>query len=216
MTDYKYVLFDLDGTLSDSGPGIRKAVQYALAKYGMTENDEKKLNRFVGPPLYDSFETFYGFSKEKAVEAVRFFREYYVDIGLFENTPYDGIEKALCDLKKAGKRLIVATSKPEKLAVKILNHFGLAKYFDEIAGATDDGSIVKKADVINVALSRQNIVDTSTCVMVGDRSSDIVGARAVGMDGMGVLYGYGSLAEMNEVNPKFIAEKVEDIANILV
>ncbi len=215
MKNYKYIMFDLDGTLSDSGPGIRKAVKYALNKYGMTENDDSKLNRFVGPPLYDSFEMFYGFSKEKSVEAVKFFREYYVDTGLYENTPYDGIEEVLKTLKNAGKTLIVATSKPERLAVKILEHFGLSKYFDEIAGATDDGSIVKKADVINLALHRQNISDLSLCVMVGDRASDTIGARKLGIDSMGVLYGYGSKEEMDEINPEYIAENVLDIARIL-
>lgn len=215
MKNYKYVFFDLDGTISDSGPGIRNAVRYALNKYGMSESDEKKLNRFVGPPLYDSFAMFYGFSKERSVEAVKFFREYYVDTGLYENTPYDEIENVLKTLKNAGKKLIVATSKPERLAVKILGHFGLSKYFDEIAGATDDGSIIKKDDVIKLAISRQNISDISSCIMVGDRASDTIGARKVGMDSMGVLYGYGSLEEMTEVSPEYIAESVSDIAKIL-
>lgn len=215
MKNYKYVFFDLDGTISDSGPGIRNAVRYALDKYGMSESDEKKLNRFVGPPLYDSFSMFYGFSKERSVEAVKFFREYYVDTGLYENTPYDEIENVLKTLKNLGKTLIVATSKPERLAVKILHHFGLSKYFDEITGATDDGSIIKKDDVIKLAISRQNISDLSSCIMVGDRASDTIGARKVGMDSMGVLYGYGSLEEMTEVSPEYIAESVSDIAKIL-
>lgn len=215
MSKYKYVFFDLDGTLSDSGPGIRKAVVYALKKYGIDETDEKKLNRFVGPPLYDSFSDFYGFSKEESVRAVGYFREYYVDTGLYENTLYDGIEDALKALVYADKKLVVATSKPEVLARRILAHFGLSKYFVEIAGATEDGSIVKKDDVIRLALSRTGF-DTADCIMVGDRASDVIGAAKVGMDGMGVLYGYGSLAEFEGTKPVYIAKTVEDIPKLLI
>ena len=215
MSKYKYVFFDLDGTLSDSGLGIRKAVVYALKKYGIDETDEKKLNRFVGPPLYDSFSDFYGFSKEESVRAVGYFREYYVDTGLYENTPYDGIEDALKALVNCGKKLVVATSKPEVLARKILTHFGLSKYFSEIAGATEDGSIVKKDDVLRRALSRTGF-DAADCIMVGDRASDVIGAAKVGMDGMGVLYGYGSLTEFEGTKPVYIAKTVEDIPKLLI
>ena len=149
------------------------------------------------------------------MRAVGYFREYYVDTGLYENTPYDGIEDALKALVGCGKKLVVATSKPEVLARRILAHFGLSKYFVEIAGATEDGAIVKKDDVLRLALSRTGF-DATDCIMVGDRASDVIGAAKVGMDGMGVLYGYGSLAEFEGTKPVYIAKTVEDIPELLI
>lgn len=215
MPKYENIFFDLDGTLSDSGVGIGKAVVYALAKYGIVETDKKNLDRFVGPPLYDSFMNYYGFSREQSVEAVEFFREYYVDTGLFENYPYDGIDLVLKELSTSGKKLFVATSKPETLAKRVLKYFGLSDFFTDIVGATDDGSVIKKDDVLALAVSRNNITDLRSCIMVGDRASDVFGARKVGMATMGVLYGYGDKAEIEGAKPDFIAKTVSDIGEIL-
>ena len=170
---YHTILFDLDGTLTDSGPGITNSVAYALKKWGIIENDVNKLKKFVGPPLDTSFAKYYGFSKEKCVQAIQYYREYYLTKGIYENRVYDGIEELLKWLRAAGRRAIVATSKPEPSAVHVLEYFQIDSYFDIIAGATMDGSRVEKSDVIRYALDRAGIRDLAGVVMVGDRENDI-------------------------------------------
>lgn len=211
---WKTVLFDLDGTLTDSAPGITNAVAYALARYGIRE-DPKNLTKFVGPPLTDSFRDHYGFDLDKRTEAVGFFREYYNETGWLENLPYPGMEDFLRGLKEAGLTLLVATSKPEAIAVRILNHFGLAKYFDHIAGAplgSEEGS--RKSAVIRSALSRLDA--PAGAVMVGDRRHDAVGARETGLPCIGVLYGYGDREELEEAGADFIAEDLTELKALLL
>lgn len=212
---YEVVLFDLDGTLTDPGVGITNSVAYALEKYGILNEDRTELYKFIGPPLHESFEAFYGFSKEKAMEAVAYYREYYSDRGIFENMVYEGIEELLAQLKEAGKTLLVATSKPEMFARMILEHFGLTKYFDYIAGSNMDGSRTKKDEVISYALMAGNVTDLSKAVMVGDREHDILGAKKVGVDSIGVLYGYGSMEELINAGADMIVERVGDIAGVV-
>lgn len=213
--DYKYILFDLDGTITDSGVGIINSIVYALKKYGIEIEDKGKLNKFVGPPLGDSFEKYYGFSKEKAIEAVDYYREYYKEKGLFENLVYDGFEDLVKTLKDENKELIVATSKPEIFAKQILDHFNLSKYFTYIAGSTLDGTRVKKGDVIRYALENCEIKDLSQVIMVGDREHDVIGAKQVGIKSIGVLYGYGDREELEGAGADFIAENVMDILDVL-
>ena len=208
---YRYILFDLDGTLTDPGLGITNSVMYSLRKFGISENDRTSLYRFIGPPLRESFETFYGFSDEQSELAVKYYREYFKDTGIFENTVYDGITGLLKELKERGKILAVATSKPEIFAVRILKHFGLYGYFDHVAGATMDDSRNKKADVIKYALGKCDIASASEAVMIGDRKHDIIGAKENSMDSIGVLYGYGDEDELREAGATFIAEKPADI-----
>jgi len=212
---YEYILFDLDGTLTDSGIGITNSVMYALQKYGIEVSDRSQLYKFVGPPLLDSFEKFYGFSKEEAKTAVEYFREYYRDKGIFENLVYDGYEDLLKRLKDNSKILIVATSKSEVFAKQILEHFDIAKYFTYIAGSNLDGTRVKKGEVIRYALESCNIIDLSKAIMIGDREHDIIGAKEVGINSIGVLFGYGDRNELEKAGADFIVDTVEDIGKVL-
>ncbi len=198
---YDVFLFDLDGTLTDPAEGITNSVAYALAKYGIEVEDRSSLNTFIGPPLADSFAKYYGFGPEQAKEAIVYYREYFAPKGIFENVPYEGIEEVLRELKARGKVLAVATSKAEAFAERIMDHFGLAQYFDLVCGATMDLSRSLKGDVIAYALDRIRTEGFCTkedpaIVMVGDREHDILGAKENGLPSIGVLYGYGSLEEL--------------------
>lgn len=212
---YNTILFDLDGTLTDSQYGIFNSLVYALKKFNIEVDDRSQLKRFLGPPLHESFANFYGFSEEKALIGVDYYREYFHDKGIFENEVYEGVYELLENIKASGKKIILATSKPEEYAIRILEHFDLAKYFDVIAGATMDGSISKKSDVIEYALKRGNVENFEETIMVGDREHDILGSKKFGLDSIGVLYGYGSLEELNEAGATYIAETVEDILEYL-
>ncbi len=216
MKDYPTLLFDLDGTITDPGEGITKSVAYALEKYGIAVKDRRSLYPFIGPPLRDSFRRIYGFSPEQAEDAVAKYREYYRDTGIFECTVYDGMETLLADLKRAGKRLVVATSKPEEFAVRILEHFGLNRYFDCVAGATMDASRGTKSAVIAYALGREGISDPSDAVMIGDRAYDILGAKRFYMDGIGVSFGYGSREELEQAGAIAVAEDVDALRRLLL
>ena len=212
---YKYILFDLDGTLTDPGIGITNSVMYSLGKFGIEVKERASLYKFIGPPLIDSFQKYFGFSKEESEVAIQYYREYFRSKGLLENEVYKGIEAVLEELKSRNKRLIVATSKPEQFAVEILKYFRLYNYFDFIAGATMDASRVKKADVISYALNECNITDLDTVIMVGDREHDVIGAKQNGIDSIGVLYGYGSYDELSDAGAKFIVSIPEDIIGVI-
>lgn len=208
---YDVILFDLDGTLTDSGLGITNSVAYALKKYGIEVTDRTELYKFIGPPLRESFEKYYGFSAKEAEKAVEYYREYYVDKGIFENTVYFGIEDLLKEIRNSGKRAIVATSKPQVFAKRILEHFGLADYFEQITGASLDETRTKKDEVIAYVLETCDIPDRSRVLMVGDREHDILGAKKNGIDSLGVLFGYGDYTESKEAGASYIAETVKDI-----
>ena len=211
MSKYNFILFDLDGTLTDPGIGITNSVMHALKKYGIEVTDRTSLYCFIGPPLIDSFEKYYGFTHEEAVKSVDYYREYYKDKGIYENKVYDGIENLLESLYKKGKKIILATSKPELFAREILCHFGLDKYFLFAAGSTMDETRTNKAEVIEYALSECGITDKSAVVMVGDREHDIIGANKNGIDSIGVLFGYGNREELESAGATYIAETVNDI-----
>lgn len=208
---YKYVLFDLDGTLTNPEIGITSSVMYALEKFGIKVEDRKELHPFIGPPLTYSFETFYGLSKEESELAVKYYRERFSVKGLYENEVYDGVEMVLKELRESGKILIIATSKPEEFTLKILEHFDLLKYFHYVAGATMDGSRGEKADVIRHAIQISGIEDRSQAIMIGDRKYDILGAKEHGLDAIGVLFGFGDYEELTKAGAKYIAENVQDI-----
>ena len=210
----KYIFFDLDGTLTDPAEGITNSVAYALSKFGIEVQDRKTLNRFIGPPLVDAFMEYYGFSKEDAERALGFYREYFAPKGIFENAVIDGIPSMLEALKTDGKKLYVATSKPEKFAVEILEHFSLDRYFDGIYGSTMDETRNKKDAVIAYALSMSGASATDS-IMVGDRHHDIEGAKANGMRSVGVLFGYGSREELATAGADQIAEDIKELQNIL-
>lgn len=211
----KYVLFDLDGTLTDSQPGIINAILYALKAYGITVEDKDTLRPFLGPPLTDSFETYFGFDRRTALEAVEIFREYYNEKGKFENRVYPGVPGMLDKLREEGFCLFVATSKPETTAREILEHFDLASRFGFIGGATMSEDRVKKADVIRYVLEENAIRERSEVVMVGDRSHDVLGAKENGIACVGVLYGYGDRRELEDAGACCLAETAEDIVRII-
>ena len=213
---YNTVLFDLDGTLTDPGVGITNSVMYALQKFGITVTDRRELYCFIGPPLTDSFQKYYGFTEEESITALKLYREYFSVTGLYENEIYSGTVKMLETLKTAGKKLVLATSKPEKYAVQILRHFGIDKYFDFVAGATMDETRNKKADVIAWAIERCKINDLDETVMVGDRHQDINGAAQNGIDSIGVLYGYGDTDELSGAGATYIAESTEEVVKIIL
>lgn len=210
-----YVLFDLDGTLTDSQEGIMNSIVYALDHYGITVEDRSSLRPFLGPPLVDSMMKYYGFDREQALEAVEKYREYFNVKGLFENKVYPGIGALLRQLKERGFLLLVATSKPEEFSRIILEHFGLADCFAFIGGATMDDSRVRKGDVIRYVLESNRIADPSTAIMVGDRENDILGAKENGLESIGVLYGYGDRQELLQAGADYLAESVEAIAELL-
>ena len=212
---YQTVLFDLDGTLTDPGEGITNSVAYALKKREIEVADRKNLYCFIGPPLLDSFMKYYGFSKVEAMQAIHDYREYFSDRGIFENVPYEGIHAMLQTLKAQGKKLVLATSKPEAFAVRILERFDLAPYFDIAAGATMDEKRSKKGDVIAYALTLLTEDEKRNIVMVGDREHDILGAKENGLPAIGVLYGYGSREELEQAGPAAIAETVDELITLL-
>lgn len=214
MKKYQYILFDLDGTITDPGIGITNSVMYALNKFGISDKREN-LYKFIGPPLAQSFQNYYGFDEEKAQLGIKYYREYYTVDGIFENIVYDGIEQMLRNLKQDGKKVLMATSKPEKFAKRILEYFKLDRYFDYVAGATMDEKRVRKADVISYALESYGIQDLDEVLMVGDREHDVLGAKEVGIDCMGVLYGYGDRQELEKAGAKYIIDTVEELAKVL-
>lgn len=212
---FQSILFDLDGTLTDAAPGITNSIKYALSKFGIHETDDKKLRKFLGPPLISSFMEFYGFSKEKAQKAVEYYREYFVPHGIFENEVYSGIPELLQKLKADGKTLIIATSKPEAFAIQIAEHFEIDSYFDLIAGSNLDNTRCKKAQVIEYALETLGIRDRAHAVMIGDREHDIKGAKETGLKSIGVLYGYASPGELENAGADFTANSPDELYVII-
>ena len=208
----KTILFDLDGTLTDSGEGIMNCAKLALEHYGLPIPSEAELRTFVGPPLHESFIRF-GVPAEEADNAIKIYRSRYIPIGKFENHPYEGIREMLETLKAAGHTLYVATSKPETMSVEILEHFGLAQYFTLICGATMDTSRSSKADVIAYLLAQS--AHAGETVMVGDTAFDVIGAKAHGIPTIGVAWGYGKVEDMCNAGAVAIAETVAELTNLL-
>ena len=209
----KTILFDLDGTLTDSGEGIINCVIYALEKFGLPVPERDDLRYFVGPPLHESFIK-QGVPAERAEEAVAVYRERYVPTGMFENTPYPGVRELLEALKAEGYTLFVASSKPEWMCVEILKHFDLAKYFDQICGATMDTSRTNKDAVIAYLLDLN--VRSDRTIMVGDTKFDVLGAKAHGIPTVGVSWGYGSVEEMEKAGAVAIAYTMEELKDKLL
>ncbi len=209
---YTAVFFDLDGTLTESGTGIIRSFRYAFEKMEMELDPEADLSVVIGPPLAGSFIRF-GVPAERADEAVRKYRERYMTVGKYENEPYPGIRELLAKLKEAGLKLYVATSKPELLAVDILEHFDLAKYFDEIAGASMDGKRGTKEQVIRWLIEKADLKETA--VMVGDTEFDITGAKQTGLDGIGVTWGYGTKESMKEAGADGLADTMDELYTLI-
>ena len=208
----KAILFDLDGTLTDSGEGIINCAQYAFQQMGYPVPPREEMGVFVGPPLWDTFEKF-GIPKERTDEAVQIFRSRYVPIGKFENTPYPGIRELLEALGAEGSLLYVATSKPETTAVEVLEHFDLAKYFDRICGADLEKKCNSKDAVIAYLLNMTG--SDAEMVMVGDTEYDVLGAAAHGIPTIGVSWGYGDVAAMEKAGAKAIANSTKELLEML-
>lgn len=216
--NYQYIFFDLDGTITQSDPGIINSVKYALTKMGYEIGEEQKLRKFIGPPLKNSFMQEYGMTEEEAEYGIVCYREYYTEKGIFENSVYDGVIESLEALKKAGKTLVIATSKPEKFAKLIAEHFDFAKYFDLICGATMDEKRVNKDEVISYALDEMHLAEEmqSKVLMIGDRKHDILGGKKNGIDTMGVLFGYGDRAELEAAGADYIVSNALEIAESIL
>lgn len=208
---YETILFDLDGTLTDPAVGITGGVAHALDYFGNRYESRKQLEEFIGPPLREHFMEFCGVDKDKGEEYVAKYREYYATVGIYENKVYDGIEDLLISLKKAGKKVVLATSKPEKFALIILEHFGLKKYFDFVAGALMSSTRTKKDEVIAYALKNIGKYNPDSIIMVGDRHHDVEGASKFNIDTIGVTFGYGSRQELEEAGAKIIVDTVEEL-----
>lgn len=222
----KYILFDLDGTITDSSEGITKSVQHALKKLGIEENDQAMLRRFIGPPLDESFEKFYGLDKETALKAVDYYRERYSDTGIYENVLFDGITDMLAGLKEDGFIVALATCKPEMYVPRILKYFDIDKYFDIAVGSELEGGERRhKNQVIDEVFNRlmaAGLTGTdsleiikSQSIMIGDRKDDILGAKTSGIDSMGVRYGFAEEQELEFAGADYIVEGVADIAEKL-
>ena len=209
-----YLLFDLDGTLTDPKEGITKSVRHALHAFGIEAENLDDLCCFIGPPLKDSFMEYYGFTESDAQKAVEIFREYFSSQGIFENKVYEGTRESLEALVKSGKKLYVASSKPEVFVRMILKHFELDSYFEFMGGADFEEIRVKKADVIRYVLDTCEIRDISKTVMIGDRKHDILGAKEFGMESVGVLYGYGSREELTKAGADFLVESIFGLQNL--
>ena len=212
MKNYQYILFDLDGTLTNSQLGITTCVAYALESFGIHTENPEELRKFIGPPLKESFVKYYNMT-DRAVEK---YRERFATVGLYENEVYAGIPELLQKLKAQGKTLLVATSKPTVYSDKILEHFGLKEYFSYIAGSELDGTRVNKAEVIQYALEQMKITESEKIVMIGDKEHDMIGAGICGVDSIGVLYGFGEREELENHGATYIAETVSDLEKILL
>lgn len=213
--NYKTAIFDLDGTITDSGPGIMNAIRYAVKKRGLPDVSEEVLRSFIGPPLKEQFRSVFGLSDDEGTIMVATYREYYGEKGIFENRVYDGVPEVFQKLQEAGVRILMATSKPEKYAKQIAEHFGFAKYFDFIGGACMDGRRTDKHDVIEYVIDSCKVCRENT-VMIGDRRHDMIGASKAGIRSIGVLYGYGSRDELEKAGADMIAVTPDDISKLIL
>lgn len=213
--DYDWLLFDLDGTLTDPFEGITRSVEYALNAFGIEVEDRRTLAPFIGPPLVESLTERYGFTMEDAVAAVAKYREYFAVKGLYENELFEGIPELLNDCRKAGYKISMATSKPTHYAKIIAEHFDIARYFDAIHGSSLDGSRITKSSVVAEAV-RDEGLDPERALMIGDRRHDVEGAREHGIKTVGVLYGYGSLEEHTAAGAAYIAKDLDELRELLI
>ena len=213
---FSTLLFDLDGTLTDPAEGITHSIQYALKKQHIIVSDLTTLYPFIGPPLVESFQRYYHFSHEQALQALTDYREYFSEKGIYENRLYPGIPEMLARLKNAGKTLLVASSKPEPFVRRILAYFHLESYFTVIAGSTMAETRQKKEEVIAYALEKCGIFSPVGAAMVGDRGTDMSGAKKLGITAIGVLFGYGSREELLQGGADFLAADTNELETIFM
>ena len=211
---YQYLLFDLDGTLTNPYEGITKSFQYALNAYGI-EAEQSELTFVIGPPLVDVFMGVYGFDEKKAIEALAKYRERFSEIGWMENEIIDGVPQMLSELKEAGKTLCLATSKPEVYAVKILQLFDIYKYFDVVVGAQLDGSVCEKYQIIGKVLKKLDGPPLDKVVMIGDRKHDVIGAESAEIASVGVRIGFAKERELEDAGADYICDTIEELKEFL-
>ncbi|WP_294555906.1 HAD hydrolase-like protein [uncultured Mailhella sp.] len=211
----EYLFLDLDGTLTDPSEGITRGVMYALERFGIHEKDPRRLYPFIGPPLYDSFMRHYGFDLPSAYKAIEYFQEYYGQQGMYENVPYPGIRELLYAWQAEGRKLVLATSKPEVFAVRILERFDMAGAFLLMAGGDVEEKRVEKQLVIGYAMEKLGLSHGEGCVMIGDRKFDVLGAGVHGIPALGVLYGFGSREELSEAGASWLAQSVEELGSLM-
>lgn len=209
----KYILFDLDGTITDSKPGITRSAAYALSFFGYNE-DPESLGKFVGPPLKDSFRVYYGMDDEQVKVCLDKFHDYFEEKGIYENSVFDGAEEMLARLQNDGYSLMIASSKPERFAKQVISNFGLERYFDLIVGGNMDGTRTEKDEVIKYIITEKGL-DPAGIVMVGDRKFDVEGAHLFGIKAIGVLYGYGGYGELTEAGADMLAQTPEDVVKTI-
>lgn len=214
---YRYLLFDLDGTLTNPKEGITKCVQYALHCFGIEEPDLDKLEPFIGPPLLDSFMEYYNMTPEQARTALEKYRERFRDIGIFENEVFPGVPEMLEILQKKGKKLVIASSKPEEYVLRILEKYGIRAFFHEVVGASMDEKRSAKADVIEEAFRRLQITEEKKAqvLMIGDRKHDVEGAKACGIRCLGVYVGFAKPGELEQAGADYIVHTVEEMSQFL-
>lgn len=212
---YQHILFDLDGTIIDSKLGITRSVAYALEKMGYEKQDPELLTKYIGPPFSESLVEFNHFDPEQVKKAIGFYREHFKEHGIFANTLYLGIEELFEMLVLRGLKLYVATSKPTVFAEQILSNFGLNHYFTCIIGSNLDGTRIQKAEVIEEVLLQGDIQHKETAVMIGDREHDIIGAQKMGIDSIGVEYGFGSFEELDDAGATYVVETIEQLKSLL-
>jgi phosphoglycolate phosphatase len=214
--NYKFILFDLDGTLSDPKIGITKSIQFALDRMGISVDNLDELDVFIGPPLQQSFSDYYSFNEAQTQTAITHYRERFSDVGMYENTLYDHIPALLQELKEHGHNLVVATSKPTVFAEEILKYFKIHHHFDLIVGSNLDGTRTAKTEIIQYILNHNGQHPSEAFIMIGDRKHDIIGAHNTGIDSIGVTYGYGSIEEMTQINPTYQVSTVSELRGLLL
>ncbi|QIH76669.1 HAD hydrolase-like protein [Macrococcoides canis] len=212
---YNNILFDLDGTLTDPYIGITNSIIYSLQQMNIEAPDNSALIPFIGPPLHESYRSVYNLQDEDNATAIKHYRTYFSDKGMYENEVYAGIEIVLQALTAQGKQLFVATSKPTDFAIPILQHFKLDGYFNEIVGSNMDGTRTNKAEVIATVMNTHQL-DPHKTVMIGDRMHDINGAHQNNIDSIGVLYGYGSAEEIKAAKPTHTIATVDYLLDVLL
>ena len=214
---YKYLLFDLDGTLTDPKEGITRSVQHALRHFGIEVSDPDTLTPYIGPPLIPSFMEFHGLTREQAEEALRVYRERFSVVGLFENEVLHGVPEMLRALKEKGRYVAVASSKPEEYVRRILEHFDLLQYFDEVVGASMDEKRSAKKDIIEEALHRMGkSPGDREILMIGDRKHDVEGAKQCGLDNLGVYTGFAPEGELEEAGATYVFHTIAEMTDFLL
>ena len=216
MRNYDYVIFDFDGTVIDTGEGILRSLQYAFEVQGHAVPDLSDLKKFIGPPIYYSFTTFYGVSEEKVGDYIKSYRKRYREKGIYEACLYDGMVETLKALRQDGVKLGIASSKPQTLIYDVMEHFHLTALFDAVVGTQfDDSNHAGKADLVRKSMALLGAANTARVLMVGDRCFDIDGAAGAGVDSCGVLFGYGSKEEFEAHRATHIAATAKDILDIV-